>query len=79
MRDKVTGSHSTSSAQILSNSQLADDKFYDFTTTILGNMMHGDEYHSYMRNDLLLLLFGTIQMQMKETGRYQDISCTLDA
>ena len=77
MRDKVSGNHSTSSARILLSSELADDKFYDFTTKILGNMMRGDKYHSYIRNDPLLLSFGTIQMQMKETGRYQDISYTL--
>ena len=40
-------------------------------------MMRGGKYHSYIRNDPLLLSFGTIQMQMKETGRYQDISYTL--
>ena len=77
MRDKVSGNHSTSSARILLSSELADDKFYDFTTKSLGNMMRGDKYHSYIRNDPLLLSFGTIQMQMKETGRYQDISYTL--
>ena len=77
MRHKVSGNHSTSSARILLSSELADDKFYGFTTKILGNMMRGDEYHSYIRNDPLLLSFGTLQMQMKETNGYQDISYTL--
>ena len=77
MRHKVSGTHSTSSARILLSSELADDKFYGFTTKILGNMMRGDEYHSYIRNDPLLLSFGTLQMQMKETDRYQDTSYTL--
>lgn len=77
MRHKVSGNHSTSSARILLSSELADDKFYGFTTKILGNIMRGDEYHSYIRNDPLLLSFGTLQMQMKETDRYQDTSYTL--
>ena len=77
MRHKVSGNHCTSSARILLSSELADDKFYGFTTNILGNMMRGDEYHAYIRNDPLLLSFGTLQMQMKETDRYQDTSYTL--
>lgn len=77
MRHKVSGNHSISSARIFLSSELADDKFYGFTTKILGNMMRGDGYHSYIRNDPLLLSFGTLQMQMKETDRYQDISYTL--
>ena len=86
MCDKVSGDHSQplqlknllrASPPILLSSELAGNTLYNFTPDILGKMMRGDYYHSCIRNDLLPLLFGTIQMQMKETGRYQGISYTL--
>ena len=67
MRNSVAGTHTTSTSRILLNSELAQDKFYDFSTEILANMKRGDEYHLHIRNDSLLLLFGSIEMQIKET------------
>ena len=67
MWNSVAGTHTTSTSRILLNSELAQDKFYDFSTEILANMKRGDEYHLHIRNDSLLLLFGSIQMQIKET------------
>lgn len=67
MRNSVAGTHTTSTSQILLNSELAQDKFYDFSIEILANMKRGDEYHLHIRNDSLLLLFGSIEMQIKET------------
>ena len=67
MRNSVAGTHTTSTSRILLNSELAQDKFHDFSTEILANMKRGDEYHLHIRNDSLLLLFGSILMQIKET------------
>ena len=67
MRNSVAGTHTTSTSRILLNSELAQDKFHDFSTEILANMKRGDEYHLHIRNDSLLLLFGSIEMQIKET------------
>ena len=48
MRNSVPGTHTTSTSRILLNSELAQDKFYDFSTEILANMKRGDEYHLYI-------------------------------
>ena len=77
MRNSVAGTHTTSTSRILLNSELAQDKFYDFSTEILANMKRGDEYHLYIRNDPLLSLFGSTEMQRKETNQYKDIRYTL--
>ena len=69
MRNSVAGTHTTSTSRVLLNSELVQDKFYDFSTEILANMKRGDEYHLYIRNDPLLLLFGSIEMQRKETNQ----------
>ena len=67
MQNSVAGTHTTSISWILLNSELAQDKFHDFSTEILANMKRGDEYHLHIQNDSLLLLFGSIEMQIKET------------
>ena len=67
MRYSVAGTHTTSTSRILLNSELAQDKFHDFSTEILANMKRGDEYHLHIRNDSLLLLFWSIEMRIKET------------
>ena len=77
MQNSVAGTHTTSTSRILPNSQLTQDNFHDFSTEILGNMKRGDEYHLYIRNDPLLLLFGSIEMQKKEANQYKDIRYTL--
>ena len=77
MRNSVAGTHTTSTSRIQLNSELVQDKFYDFSTEILVNMKCGDECQLYIRNDPLLLLFGSIEMQRKETNQYKDIRYTL--
>ena len=77
MRSSVAGTHTTSTSRILLNSELAQDKFYDFYTEILANMKRGNEYHLHIQNDSFLLLFGSIEMQRKETNKYKDIRYTL--
>ena len=77
MRNSVAVTHTTSTSRILLNSELAQEKFYDFSTEIIANMKRGDEYHLHIRNDPLLLLFGSIEMQRKETNQYKDIRYTL--
>ena len=39
--------------------------------------MKRDEYHLHVRNDPLLIQFGTLEMQKSEKDRYNDISYTL--
>ena len=53
MRNSVAGTHTTSTSQILLNSELAQDKFYDFSIEILANMKRGDEYHLHIRNEMI--------------------------
>ena len=76
MRRTVTGTHITSTSRIILNSELAQDTFHDFSTEILANMKRGDEYRLCIRNDPLLLLFGSIEMQRKESNQYKDIRYT---
>ena len=76
MRDQVGGKHSTSTGRTLLNTELAEDKFREFFSNILSRMKK-DEYHLHVRNDPLLIQFGTLEMQKREKDRYNDISYTL--
>ena len=76
MRGQVGGKHSTSTGRTLLNTELAEDKFREFFSNILSRMKR-DEYHLHVRNDPLLIQFGTLEMQKREKDRYNDISYTL--
>ena len=76
MRDQVGGKHSTSIGRTLLNTELAEDKFREFFSNILSRMKR-DEYHLHVRNDQLLIQFGTLEMQKREEDRYNDISYVL--
>ena len=76
MRDQVGGKHSTSAGRTLLNTELAEDKFREFFSNILSRMKR-DEYHLHVRNDQLLIQFGTLEMQKREEDRYNDISYVL--
>ena len=76
MRGQVGGKHSTSTGRTLLNTELAEDKFREFFSNTLSRMKR-DEYHLHVRNDPLLIQFGTLEMQKSEKDRYNDISYTL--
>ena len=76
MRGQVGRKHSTSTGRTLLNTELAEDKFREFFSNILSRMKR-DEYHLHVRNDPLLIQFGTLEMQKSEKDRYNDISYTL--
>ena len=73
MRDQVDGKHS---GHTLLNTELAEDKFCELFSNILSRMKR-DEYHLHVRNDPLLIQFGTLEMQKRDKDRYNDISYTL--
>ena len=73
MRGQVGGKHSTSTGRTLLNTELAEDKFREFFSNTLSRMKR-DEYHLHVRNDTLLIQFGTLEMQKREEDRYNDIS-----
>ena len=73
MRDQVGGKHSTSTGRTLLNTELAEDKFREFFSNTLSRMKR-DEYHLHVRNDTLLIQFGTLEIQKREKDRYNDIS-----
>ena len=76
MGDQIGGKHSTFTGRTLLNTELAEDKFREFFSNILSRMKK-DEYHLHVRNDPLLIQFGTLEMQKREKDRYNDISYTL--